>query len=108
MSDTFQELADIPKVRLAPAHMLIPILGQSLNVTSTFANFMSYRTLSAMACNSSTAALSVSFSPPSTQLRLDSICPWIFLDGLTTSAADKREFLKISQAVGTYHQCSSF
>lgn len=78
MSDTFQELADIPKVRLLSANMPIPIIAQSLHDTSTFANFMSLRTLSAMVCNSSTAALSVSFSPPSIQLRLDSIRPWTF------------------------------
>jgi len=39
MSDTFQELADIPKVRLPPARMLITYLSQSIHAFSNFANF---------------------------------------------------------------------
>uniref|UniRef100_A0A093XWH9 Protein transport protein Sec61 subunit gamma n=1 Tax=Talaromyces marneffei PM1 TaxID=1077442 RepID=A0A093XWH9_TALMA len=92
MSDTFQELADIPKVHLPScSHAPLPT-----------------PTSSAMACNSSTAAPSVSLtlftSLPkylAAEIRnspLDIV--FLGIDGLTTSAADKREFLKISQAVG--------
>ncbi|KAF3397600.1 hypothetical protein DPV78_008072 [Talaromyces pinophilus] len=106
MSDTFQELADIPKVRLPAARMLTTSPYKSAYHCSTFADSLVSRTLSAMACNSSIAAPSVSLLRPppyptyNIQLQLDSPLDIFWIDGLTTSAADKREFLKISQAVG--------